>query len=146
MGQRQGRLSGVAWLVIGGLGLGGLAGSAACTRREPAPAPAGASATPATEEPAPEQTPDVMPKLLTTPITYPAEARERGEQGIVQVQALVGVDGKVIKTVAMPNQKVAQVLIDAAVAAVREWTFEPAKIDDRPVKIWVVVPVNFRLQ
>ena len=146
MGQRRGWSPGVAWLVIGSLGLAGLAGTAACTRREPAPAPAGASADPATEEPAPDQTPTVMPKLLSAPITYPAAARERGEEGIVQVQALVGVDGKVIRTVAMPNQKAAPVLIDAAVAAVRDWTFEPAKIDDRPVKVWVAVPVNFRLK
>ena len=146
MGQRRGASSGIVWLVIGSLGLAGLAGAAACTRREPAPVPADASATPVAEEPAPDLTPDVMPKLLSAPIAYPAEARERGEEGIVQVQALVGADGRVIKTVAMPNQKAAPVLIDAAVAAVRGWTFEPAKIGDRPVKIWVAVPVNFRLK
>lgn len=146
MRQRWGRSARVAWLVVGSLGLAGLAGSAACTRREPAPAPAGASATPSAEAPVPDLPPDVMPKLLTAPIRYPDEARDRGEQGIVQVQALVGVDGKVVKTAAAPNQAVAPVLIDAAVAAVRDWTFEPAQSRGQPVPIWIAVPVNFRLK
>jgi hypothetical protein len=34
---------------------------------------------------------------------------------------------------------------DAAIAAVRQWRFEPARLDGRPVAITVVVPVRFAL-
>ncbi len=141
------------------LGLAGFllfGGVAACSRQQPAPpmasspspspspAPAPASAEAPAEAPAVPI--DVMPKLLASPVAYPAEARARDEQGLVQVKALVGVDGRVSRAEAVPDSTVAPVLVEAALAAVGGWTFEPARSAGQPVAVWIVVPVNFRLR
>jgi len=84
-----------------------------------------------------------MPEPITrvTP-TYPDLAREAGVDGTVMVQALVNKDGKVkdvrvVKSIPM--------LDDAAKAAVRQWVFKPALSNNKPVAVWVAVPVKFSL-
>ena len=84
---------------------------------------------------------------LPEPITrvqpiYPDLAREAGVDGTVNVQALVGKDGKVrdvrvVKSIPM--------LDEAARAAVRQWVFKPALSNNKPVAVWVAVPVKFSL-
>jgi len=84
---------------------------------------------------------------LPEPVTrvapvYPDLAREAGVDGTVSVQALVGKDGKVkdvrvVKSIPM--------LDDAAKNAVRQWVFKPALSNNKPVAVWVGVPVKFSL-
>jgi len=84
---------------------------------------------------------------LPEPITrvnpvYPDLAREAGVDGTVNVQALVGKDGRVkdvrvVKSIPM--------LDDAAKSAVRQWVFKPALSNNKPVAVWVGVPVKFSL-
>src|SRR5262245_25947865 len=86
-----------------------------------------------------EETPEPITKV--TP-AYPDLAREAGVDGTVQLQALVGKDGKVkdvrvVKSIPM--------LDDAAKAAVRNWVFKPALSNNKPVAVWVGVPVKFSL-
>lgn len=88
---------------------------------------------------------DVMPKVVKADITYPEEARKRGEQGIVHVKALVGKDGHVRDASVDPSKPASPLLAGAAVEAVKTWTFEPAMAKGEPVEIWIVVPVNFKL-
>jgi periplasmic protein TonB len=73
---------------------------------------------------------------------YPELARSAGVDGTVLVQALVGKDGKVkdVKVV-----KGNEMLNDAAVTAVRQWVFKPALSNNKPVAVWVAVPVRFSL-
>jgi len=74
---------------------------------------------------------------------YPEAARIAGVDGTVMVQALVGVDGAVRDT------RIAHsipMLDDAAVEAVKQWRFTPAIAKDKPVEIWVAVPVHFSLR
>ncbi len=84
-----------------------------------------------------------LPEAVTRiPPTYPDLAREAGVDGTVMVQALVGKDGKVkdvrvVKSIPM--------LDDAAKAAVRQWVFKPALSNNKPVAVWVGVPVKFSL-
>ena len=73
---------------------------------------------------------------------YPDIARQAGVDGTVLVQALVGKDGtvkdtKVVKSIAM--------LDAAATAAVKQWVFKPALSNNKPVAVWVAVPVKFTL-
>lgn len=84
-----------------------------------------------------------LPEAITQvkPI-YPDLAREAGVDGKVVVQALVGKDGKVkdvrvVKSIPM--------LDEAAKVAVRKWIFKPALSNNKPVAVWVGVPVNFSL-
>ena len=86
-----------------------------------------------------EELPEAVTKV--TP-TYPDLAREAGVDGTVMVQALVGKDGKVkdvrvVKSIPM--------LDESAKAAVRNWVFKPALSNNKPVAVWVGVPVKFSL-
>jgi protein TonB len=86
-----------------------------------------------------EELPEAVTKV--TPV-YPDIAREAGVDGQVLVQALVGKDGKVkdvrvVKSIPM--------LDAAAVAAVKQWVFKPALSNNKPVAVWVAVPVKFSL-
>jgi protein TonB len=86
-----------------------------------------------------EELPEAITK--TTP-TYPDIAREAGVDGIVMVQALVGKDGKVKDTKVV---KSIPMLDAAATSAVKQWVFKPALSNNKPVAVWVAVPVKFTL-
>ncbi len=128
----------------------GLAGLVSCakedaTKESPGPTPA--------KEPVPqgpgggiELPVDVMPKVVKAEVAYPEEARQRGEQGVVFVMARVGKDGRVIDAHVDPQKPASPLLAGAAVEAVKKWTFEPAMAKGEPVEIWIVVPVNYKLQ
>ena len=80
--------------------------------------------------------------ILKFPPSYPDLAREKGISGTVLVQALIGEQGSVEETrVAWSVPE----LDERAVTAVRQWKFKPAMSNDRPVRVWVLVPVKFRL-
>lgn len=97
--------------------------------------------------------PPVAPKFgesvyvthLPTPVLrrepgYPASALAKGVSGKVLVQALVLTDGTVGETwiiQSIPG------LDEAAARAVQRWTFTPALDGDKPVAVWVAVPVEF---
>jgi len=71
---------------------------------------------------------------------YPEFAREAQIQGKVTLHVLVGKDGrvknvKVIKGVTGLN--------DAAVDAIKKWVFKPALSNNKPVAVWVEVPMDF---
>jgi len=75
---------------------------------------------------------------------YPLRARRRGYQGSVELEVLVGADGKVqkVKVISSSGYKV---LDRAAVRWVKQWTFIPAMRGDEKVASWVKVPVRFKL-
>jgi protein TonB len=84
-----------------------------------------------------------MPEAITkVPVVYPDIAREAGVDGTVMVQALVGKDGKVKDT---KVTKSVPMLDAAAVAAVRGYVFKPALSNNKPVAVWVAIPVRFSL-
>lgn len=91
-------------------------------------------------------------------VQYPEEAKRKGLEGGVIVAALIGVDGKVIKTEivkSMIELKDHQrhvitssenaLFTKAAQDAVMKALFIPAKQNGRPVKIWYTIPVSFSL-
>jgi len=84
-----------------------------------------------------------LPEAITkVPPTYPDIAREASVDGTVLVQALVGKDGKVHD---VRVQKSIPMLDAAAIAAVKQWVFKPALSNNKPVAVWVAVPVKFTL-
>ncbi|HYM81272.1 MAG TPA: energy transducer TonB, partial [Candidatus Limnocylindria bacterium] len=86
---------------------------------------------------------DELPEAVRkVPPNYPQLAREAGVDGTVQVQALIGADGHVKDTRVVKSIPMLDV---AAVAAVMQWTFKPARKDGAPVAVWVAVPVRFSL-
>jgi periplasmic protein TonB len=75
---------------------------------------------------------------------YPAEARRRGLQGrtLLRVEVSAAGTALVVQIVASSGYPV---LDQAALAAVREWRFDPATLDGKPVSGAVELPVRFRL-
>ena len=86
-----------------------------------------------------EELPEAITKVNPS---YPDLARQSGMEGRVIIQALVGKDGRVKDTKVV---KSVPVFDDAAVSAVRQWVFKPALSNNRPVAVWVAVPVVFSL-
>lgn len=83
---------------------------------------------------------DAPAPVNAPPPTYPEFAREAQIQGKVILHVLVGKDGRV------KNVKVIRGvtgLNDVAVEAVKKWVFKPALSNNKPVAVWVEVPVDF---
>jgi TonB family protein len=84
-----------------------------------------------------------LPEIIRRePPVYPDLAREAGVAGTVMVQALAGKDGRVKDTRVVRS---IPMLDAAAVAAVRQYVFKPALSNNKPVAVWVAVPVKFSL-
>lgn len=82
-------------------------------------------------------------KALQESITYPEMAKEAGIEGRVIVQFVVGKDGGVTNpTVARGGH---ELLNEAALAAVKQQTFEPGRTEGEPVPVQMSLPVTFRL-
>ena len=87
---------------------------------------------------------DEKPKLINEikPV-YPEIARQSMVQGTVVIQALIDEEGqvyieKVIQSVPMLDQ--------AAIDAVRQWKYSPAKLNGEPVKVHADITITFRLK
>ena len=84
------------------------------------------------------------PRILYKPDPeYTEEARKAKYQGVCVLWLVVGPDGaphdvRVLRTLGMG-------LDQKAIEAVRQWKFEPARKDGKPVSVMVNVEVNFHL-
>ena len=76
---------------------------------------------------------------------YPDAARRRGEQGRVMLRVNVSADGRPVSVTPLQSSGFPR-LDDAAVAAVRQWRFEPAERNGKPVEGAADVPILFRLE
>ena len=85
--------------------------------------------------PVPKKTKHVQP-------VYPAEALAQGIRGIVILDIVVDGRGKVASTSVL--RSVAG-LDEAAIAAARQWEYEPTKLDGKPVSVRLTVPITFSL-
>src|SRR6266700_4186424 len=80
--------------------------------------------------------------IKSVPPTYPALAKSNHVAGDVTMDALVDPAGNVtnVKVVSGPT-----LLQEAAMAALRQWKYEPARLDGRPVSFHLNVTVKFRI-
>jgi TonB family protein len=84
-----------------------------------------------------------LPIPINTPDpVYPDLARSQGVEGEVRVRAFITKDGKVSEVVVVDGN---WVLHEAAIAAVKKWTFKPALQQHKPVPVWVEIPLEFSL-
>jgi protein TonB len=114
------------------LTLGCLSFAVACNK-PPAPAAADATAT----QSANTQTPPRVLRQVKADFPKPLW----NKPGTVSVRALVGMDGKVgeTKVVSSPHAE----LNPLALEAVKQWQFDPARKDGKPIPVVVTVNVNF---
>ena len=73
---------------------------------------------------------------------YPAAAARQGWGGTVTLRVHVLADGSV-ESVNVKKSSGRKVLDDAALSAVRKWTFVPSKRGSTPVDGWATVPIIF---
>src|SRR5579863_8928100 len=73
---------------------------------------------------------------------YPEEARVRQLQGAVVLNIHIGQDGTVEEARLVSGEPL---LGEAAVAAVKQWRFQPRIVDGAPVEMKISVTLNFRL-
>lgn len=88
---------------------------------------------------------DVLPPRKTADVrpTFPEAAQAAGLTGVVIAEIVVDESGQVA------NAHLVQqipLLEDAALAAVRQWKFDPVLVDGRPVPVRMTVTVNFTLK
>ena len=83
------------------------------------------------------------PACLKCPVPdYPLIAIQRRVQGTVQLRLLVDETGRVVEVEVV---KSVDLLTEAAVKAARARTYRPARRGGLAEKVWVAVPVDFRL-
>jgi protein TonB len=74
---------------------------------------------------------------------YPQEAKDAKIQGVVTVELTIGEDGNVITAKALSGHPM---LRDAAVAAAKQWQFQPTVVDGKQVKVAGRLTFNFALE
>jgi protein TonB len=86
---------------------------------------------------------DHPPRIIRqTKPEYPREAFVKKVQGTVLVEILINVDGRVAHARVLRS---IPLLDEAALAAVRQWLFEPAVKSGRPVATLVHAPISFTI-
>ncbi len=75
------------------------------------------------------------------PPIYPADAKRRGVKGIVLLEAVIGKDGRLtqIRPVTSPDPA----LTEAALDAVKQWTYEPYLFNGSPTEVDTMINVVF---
>jgi protein TonB len=123
--------------VLGGTGRGGIA---------PAPKPV---------EPPPPPEPPPLPvmqvaEVSTPPVPvaksmpgYPEDARKQGIEALVVVKFVVSENGQVEEPRIVKGHPLFD---DVVLASVRGWTFQPATLEGRPVRMVRMVKIPFRLK
>jgi TonB family protein len=82
-------------------------------------------------------------KLVHVPPTYPPEALRARVQGTVILECTIGPDGRVT---GVEVKRGAPLLDGAAREAVRQWVYEPTRLNGVPVPVVMTVTVNFELR
>ena len=116
----------------------------------PKPAPPAAPAIDISDNPKKTETPappaiSTQPDYLRNPApVYPAAARRRHEEGLVILTVNVSTEGQAAR-VSVKKSSGFKLLDDAAVAAVQNWEFQPARLGPVSLESDVEVPIRFEL-
>lgn len=84
-------------------------------------------------------------KTLDVYPEYPAHLRAAGLEADVKLEAAVGSDGKV--TWVRPlHSNVHPDFVKAAIECVKRWTYEPTRLNGKPIGVYMTVTLVFRLE
>jgi periplasmic protein TonB len=111
--------------------------------------PSESKVAPEVEKPAPKEDVVEPPKFgvayLNNPKpNYPNLSRRTGERGRVLLKVLVDANG-LPATVELGTSSGFERLDNAALEAVKQWRFVPARKSNQAISAWVTVPINFAL-
>ncbi|BET26996.1 outer membrane transport energization protein TonB [Limnobacter thiooxidans] len=76
--------------------------------------------------------------------SYPNIARNQGWEGRVLLKVKVLANGKP-ESIEIQSSSGRKALDEAALSAVKQWTFSPAKRGETAIEAWVTVPIEFKL-
>jgi protein TonB len=87
----------------------------------------------------------IKPPIKTRDVrpVYPPDAMAARVSGVVIIEATIDTTGAVQQTRVLRS---IPMLDEAAVEAVRQWTFTPTLVDGNPAPVIMTVTVNFTLQ
>jgi TonB family protein len=94
---------------------------------------------------APVPGPRLVPSATNAPPSYPPLARRYGQQGRVVLKLRLS-DTGIPRDVEVESGSGYPLLDEAALAAVKGWTFQPLPRDAFPPDGWLRVPVSFQLE
>ena len=87
----------------------------------------------------------VAPRVLTdVKPQYTADAIRARLEGVVVMDVVVGIDGKVAN--ARVTRTLDPGLDEEALRAVKQWRFEPGKVEGKPVNVLVTIEMTFHLR
>jgi periplasmic protein TonB len=89
-----------------------------------------------------EQEPEPI-EPIEKAIQYPEVAKRSGLEGKVELDALIGTDGRVIKVNILKSDF--DVFKQAAEEAVKKTRFTPARQNGQPLKVWITRTIRFKL-
>ena len=82
-------------------------------------------------------------RLVNVAPVYPSIAQQARVEGEVEIEAVIGEDGRVREARVTRGKPL---LNDAALTAVRQWTFTPTTLNGEPVAVIMTVTVVFTLR
>ncbi len=73
---------------------------------------------------------------------YPPEAKAKGVEGVVKLEAIINKDGTVkdLKVLSGPDE-----LVPPSLEAVKQWVYEPTLLNNEPVEVITEINVNYTL-
>jgi TonB family protein len=74
---------------------------------------------------------------------YPEEARAKGVEGVVTLEAVIGADGAVQSLSVISGDPL---LVPAALESVKGWTYRPTLLNGMPIEVLTQIEVSFTLQ
>ncbi len=94
-----------------------------------------------------DEPPEIVGGLqaLSKHLKYPRVARAAGLEGVVFVKVLVGVDGKAERSEVIQAKPANMGFEESALSALQKVSWLPAKQRDRKIRVWVSMPVQFKL-
>jgi TonB family protein len=85
-------------------------------------------------------------KLVSQPKpTYPAECKAEGVQGVVLLRAVISREGDIVNLEPI-NRMVDKRLVEAAMAVVKQWKYQPTLLNGNPVEVQTEIMVNYELR
>ncbi len=85
------------------------------------------------------------PRVKTSPIIYPLEARRNFEEGTVLLKFTITATGK-LENPEILKSSGSEILDAAALASIQQWELFPAMYKGKPITISTTAPISFRLK
>ncbi len=83
-------------------------------------------------------------QISSVPPEYPESSRVNGIQGVVLLQAVISMEGVPLslKVLSSPDEELSRSAMDA----VRQWRYEPTRLNGNPIEVVTEIAVRFRLE